>query len=263
MDYLSINGRTDLAISATDRALNYGDGLFTTAKISDGEIIFLADHIERLETGCITLAIDGVNFDRLIEHVTEVASAYNEAVLKIVISAGSGGRGYSRGGASPNIIVTVHPFPHHYRTFQEQGLSLGVADTMLGINPQLAGLKHLNRLEQVMVRKELDMRSEDDLLVLNVHQHVVEVSSANVFYQIGGQWYTPELNISGVKGLMRKHILATLPDVIICVDNLTALDGVSAMFICNCVFGIVPVKRFNNTELDLETVNTVKEICQC
>ena len=264
MEYLSINGRTDLDISAADRALNYGDGLFTTAKVTKGNVELLQAHIDRLEAGCKKLFIDDVNFHWLAKHVTEVATGYSEAVLKVIISAGAGGRGYSRVGVTPpNVIVSVHPFPTQYKKLQSEGLSLGVANTMLGINPQLAGLKHLNRLEQVLVRKELDSRIEDDLLVLNIHQHIVESSSANVFYKINEQWYTPELNISGVKGLMREHILSTLPDVVVCVNNLTALDNVNAMFICNCVFGIVPVKCFNNTELSMEAVNLVKDICQC
>lgn len=261
MDYLSINGCHDLTLSVTDRAFNYGDGLFTTAKICQGEIELLSAHLERLKKGCKRLLIEGVDFDNVEKHLVDVAKSYSLAVIKVVISAGNGGRGYSRAGVcEPNVIVTVHEFPKQYLTSQHQGFSIGVANTVLGVNPQLAGIKHLNRLEQVLVRKELDNRPEDDLLVLNVHQYVVESSSANVFYQVNEQWYTPDLSISGVNGIMRQHILSLLPDVIISQDNLSALGGVTAMFICNCVFGVIPVTQFNQTSLDITPVLKVKAL---
>lgn len=264
MEFLSINGRQDLDISVTDRALNYGDGLFTTAKISQGKIELLAEHIQRLEQGCAQIFIEGVNFAWLQEHIIEVAKAFPLAVLKVVISAGAGGRGYSRTGvAHPNVIVSVHPYPTHYQHLQKVGINLGVANTMLGINPQLAGLKHLNRLEQVLVRKELDGRAEDDLLVLNIHQHIVETSSANIFYQVNNKWFTPDLKISGVNGIIRQRILKAQPDVVLSKDNVSALADVSAMFVCNCVFGITPVRCFNNTELDMQAVLSFKDSCLC
>ena len=262
MDFLSINGRQDLNLSVADRAFNYGDGLFTTAKISQGKIELLAEHLQRLQQGCSKLLIEGVNFTWLNEHLIDTAKDFPLAVLKVVISAGSGGRGYSREGIEhPNVIVTVHPFPSHYHHLQMAGLNLGVANTMLGINPQLAGLKHLNRLEQVLIRKELDGREEDDLLVLNIHQHIVETSSANIFYQINNKWFTPELKISGVNGLIRQRILQQRPDVVLSKDNVSALADVTAMFICNCVFGITPVRCFNHTELSMEAVEIFKESC--
>ncbi len=159
------------------------------------------------------------------------------------------------------LLVCIHIL--HYQHLQKVGINLGVANTMLGINPQLAGLKHLNRLEQVLVRKELDGRAEDDLLVLNIHQHIVETSSANIFYQVNNKWFTPDLKISGVNGIIRQRILKAQPDVVLSKDNVSALADVSAMFVCNCVFGITPVRCFNNTELDMQAVLSFKESCLC
>ena len=264
MIFSSINGQPQDSISVVDRGFNYGDGLFTTAKVCEGQIDYLDYHIQRLKFGCQKLLIDDVDFSWLRAYLTTLALSYDLAVIKVVITAGSGGRGYSREGAqAPNIIVTVHPFPTHYEQMAVHGINLGVANTMLGINPQLAGIKHLNRLEQVLIRKELDSRKEDDLLVLNMHQNIIETSSANIFYQIGKQWFTPEIKISGVDGIMRQVILKQKPDVIVVSDNLTALADVKAMFICNCISGIIPVNRFNNTALEMNAVVNFKDDISC
>lgn len=255
MLFHSVNGATDIQIEVTDRALNYGDGLFTTAKIHHGKVELLHQHLARLRYGCQRLMIDGVNFTWLESYLVKLASDYPLAVLKVLISAGSGGRGYSRLGVSePNVVVSVHQFPTHYQALSIKGINLGVANYMLGINPQLAGIKHLNRLEQVLVRNELDNREEDDLLVMNVQQDIIETTSANVFYQMNGKWYTPELKVSGVDGLMRQAILANNNEITVCRNNLTALANVTAMFICNCIAGIIPVAQFNHTQLDLTAV---------
>ena len=261
MKYLSINGQKDTSLSALDRACNYGDGLFTTAKIFEGKVELLPAHLQRLKQGCERLFIADINFNTLEAQLIDIASSHALAVIKVLISAGSGGRGYSREGVSePSIVISVHEFPTNYLSIQQQGLTMGVANTMLGINPQLAGIKHLNRLEQVLVRRELDSRSEQDLLVLNIQQQVIEASSANVFYQINNQWYTPDIKLSGVDGIMRQHLLSLLPNVTISQHSLQALDSITAMFICNCVFGVVPVTCFNETTLDIAPVLKVKEL---
>lgn len=264
MLFQSINGQTDSHIPLNDRALNYGDGLFTTAKVEHGNICLLTDHMWRLKHGCGKLFINGIDFVWLESYLVELAKNYKLAVLKVVITGGQGGRGYSRvGSEKANIIVTVHDFPKNIKKQQTEGINLGVAQSMLGLNPMLAGLKHLNRLEQVLIRKELDERPEDDLLVLNIHQEIVETSSANIFYQLNGQWFTPALLLSGVNGIMRQTLLADDSDVIVRKDNITALDEVTAMFVCNCIWGIVPIKCFNNTELDIEQVFVFKDKNKC
>ncbi|MGJ8692560.1 MAG: aminodeoxychorismate lyase [Thalassotalea sp.] len=264
MLFYSINGKPEATISVIDRGLNYGDGLFTTAKVCQGKIDYFEQHLERLKNGCDKLFIENVDFIWLENYLCTLVSEYPLAVLKVLITAGAGGRGYSRQGAEQaNVVVSIHPFPEQYHLLATQGINLGVANTMLGVNPQLAGIKHLNRLEQVLVRKELDGRAEDDLLVLNIHQDVIETSSANIFYQIEQKWYTPAITISGVDGIMRQAILTKAEDVTVCKDNLTALADVSAMFICNSIAGIIPVNHFNNTTLDMQAVASFKDKISC
>jgi 4-amino-4-deoxychorismate lyase len=257
--YCSINGLQVNLLSVKNRGLNYGDGLFTTAKIFNGEIEMLDHHLQRLEDGCAWLNIPMVSLSELTQELKAVALPHLKAVIKIVITAGEGGRGYSRIGISPpSVIINISSFPEHYDYWQTKGINLGISQLQLGVNPMLGGLKHLNRLEQVLIRQELDQRDEDDLLVTNIDGYVVESSCANVFWLIDGKLNTPKISSSGIAGLMRAKILAKMPETIIKDFTINDLEQVQAMFICNSVMGIVPIEIFNGKRLSLDKVNSFK-----
>ena len=250
MRYCSINYQQVDSISVQDRGLAYGDGLFTTAKIVNGQIAMFAAHLQRLKSGCDALALITPDFGQLTQQVGELAKSYPLAVLKIILTAGVGGRGYSRQGASTtNVIIMVFDFPQHYLHWQQQGINLGVAQQKLGLNSMLAGIKHLNRLEQVMISKELDERDEDDLLVLDINDNIVETSCANIFWCKNNSWYTPKIARAGIDGLMKAKIIAGLANVVTLTARLTDLENIEAMFICNSVMGVVPIRIYNGQKL--------------
>jgi len=257
MKYCSINGIEQKNINIADRGFSYGDGIFTTAKLINGQIVLLEKHIERLRQGCQVLKIAAPSVQSLTRQLQLVAKSYSQAVLKVIITAGSGGRGYSRVGLSEddrNIIIIISDYPKHYKELARQGLDLGDAKLQIGVSPMLGGLKHLNRLEQVLLRGELDERKEDDLVVTNCLGHVVEATCANLFYWKKGQLCTPELSMSGVNGIIRQTILVNSPEVQVCQSNLADLRDANSMFICNSLMGIMPVKTYNNRKLDIDDV---------
>lgn len=259
MLYSSINGIEDQYISISDRALAYGDGLFTTAKIFNGEIQRLNEHIERLQSGCQQLGICQPDYIALKANLIDAVKPYELAVLKVVVSAGQGGRGYSRKGVtSPNVIVTVNTFPEHYLAWAETGITLSDCSLTIGLNPLLQGIKHLNRLEQVLIRQELDTALADDLLVTNVLGQVIETSCANVFWLKNEVLYTPSLEQSGVNGLVRQKILNTFTNVQVVTAELNDIDSVEGMFICNSVMGIVPVKQYNQTQFSITAIKNIQ-----
>ena len=261
MLYCSVNSQQVNQLSITDRGFSYGDGLFTTAKITAGKVEMLTQHIQRLTTGCQKLLMSLPDFSLITSELVKVAQPYQQAVIKIVITAGQGGRGYSRLGINaPNVVIMISEFPAHYKEWQAQGITLGISEQHLGINPMLQGLKHLNRLEQVLLRRELDQRVEDDLVVCNVNNHVIETSCANLFYFLDDKLYTPQLLDSGVVGLMRENILKKCSETIIKATSLTDLTQASAMFICNSVMGIVPVQHFNGHVLSINEVANIQSI---
>ncbi|WP_448556558.1 aminodeoxychorismate lyase [Thalassotalea montiporae] len=262
-------------ISTSDRALAYGDGLFTTAKIADGKVLNLSAHIERLLSGVQRLAID-VELSGLKRRLAELAKDYPLAVLKVLISAGEGGRGYSRLGCSKGkVIISIHEFPVHYNTWHQQGINLGLAKTTLGVNPLLAGIKHLNRLEQVLVRQELDEREEDDVLVSNCLGHIIEASAGNVFWLTKQQaslatsgekssWLTPNLSMSGVDGLARQYLIQQLNksdkySVEIVEQKELVMSDINSMLVCNSVLGIAPVHEFAGSALSIAPVHQLQK----
>lgn len=264
MKYCAINGKQQSSISVTDRGFFYGDGSFTTAKIVNGEIELLDAHINRLLTACQYLEITCPSEPQLKQQLITVAKKHSLAVLKVIITAGNGGKGYARDeSASENIVIIVDDFPLHYQQWQQTGLTLGISKHKMGLNPLLAGFKHLNRLEQVLFKNELAQRKEDDLLITNLNNHLIEATSSNVFWLQNKQWHTADLSLSGVAGLMRDKILALLETKIVQtpVDNLEQVD---AMFLCNTLMGIIPVKQLNmpigTRKLSIECVTQLQNM---
>jgi 4-amino-4-deoxychorismate lyase len=259
MHYYEVNGLPNTDISVTNRAFNYGDGVFTTTKISAGKIEFLAEHRQRLDFSCHTLSIDFSQQNEVFERIIELAKSYQNAILKIVVCAGAGGRGYSRAGVvNSDVIISIHDMPNHYELWQRQGIVLGKSPLQLGLNPLLKGLKHLNRLEQVLIRSELDQRAEDDVVVSDINNHVIETSTANIFWQKDGELYTPDLTDSGIFGIARQQLLALFPDTQIVKADMALLEQVNAMFICNCVMGIVPVNSYQGRLLDVASLKNIQ-----
>lgn len=255
MHYYSVNGQHQSAIAISDRAIAYGDGIFTTAKIYNGQIQFLSSHLNRLIEGCQYLKINFTQSQALVDEIVNVAQHYPLAVLKIIITAGSGGRGYSRQGVGDaQVIVSIHDFPAHYKHWSEQGVSLVDCNIQLGLNPLLKGLKHLNRLEQVLIRDELDNSPADDLLVCDLNGFVVETSSANVFWMRGDKVYTPVLQDAGVVGLYRKNVLSFDSSIQLVKEKRLELNDITSMFICNSVMGVIPVSQLKNKPLDIAPV---------
>lgn len=253
MLYGEVNSEITDSISIFDRGFNYGDGVFTTAKIKDGSIELLEFHIERIQVSCDLLHITPPKLLLLKSRLSFLAKNYDLAVIKVLVTAGSGGRGYARNNKiNPNVIITIHEYPKHYESWKKQGVVLGKSATQLGINPLLAGLKHLNRLEQVLIRHELEQTSYDDFLVFNLNEHLVEASSANVFWIKNNELYTPEVKVSGVAGLMRQHVINHIPNVHIVEGDDEELINADAVFTCNSVMGIVPVQRYLTHSYDIK-----------
>lgn len=252
MLFCSVNGQPTSDISITDRAFNYGDGLFTTALIKGGYVKWLQSHIERLKQGCEALAINHVDWNWLSDEMNAAASKFDLAVLKVVISAGQGGRGYSRNGSTQhNIIISVTDYPEHYQRLRNTGLNVSHSQLRLSHATMLSGIKHLNRLEQVLIRRELDQCNYDDLLVADVNGVLVEASCANVFWRQGGKWFTPRILDAGISGIYRKKLLTKFADITEVDVKLSGLKKVEAMIICNCIMGGLPVKTYLEKTLDI------------
>ncbi|MGB5717844.1 MAG: aminodeoxychorismate lyase [Gammaproteobacteria bacterium] len=241
-----VNGKPLDCISTSDRGLLYGDGLFETIAVSGGRLCHWARHLQRLQSGCERLGIEAVNAAQLAEECRSLVQASQQAVIKIIITRGSGGRGYRvPERPRPTRVIQVHDWPDYPASCAERGIKTRICRARLGQNTSLAGIKHLNRLEQVLARREWDSPDIREGLMLDTNGHLVEGTMSNVFMVKGGILMTPDLTLCGVAGIMRARLLElaqrhSIESGIQPVEPDTLLQA-DEVFVCNSLIGIWPV----------------------
>ncbi|MGH1498047.1 aminodeoxychorismate lyase [Yersinia proxima] len=243
-----INGVEQNLISASDRSVQFGDGCFTTARVYLGQVVWLDMHISRLRQATERLLMPAVNWNALTKEMVEAANHTEDGVLKVIISRGSGGRGYSGTACQhPTRIISLSDYPVHYDNWRERGISLALSPISLARSPLLAGVKHLNRLEQVLIRAHLDQTAADEALVLDTQGMLVECCAANLFWRKGDKVFTPDLRQSGVDGIMRQRIINCLAthgqQVAIVSQPVDVLADADEVIVCNALMPLLSVNR--------------------
>jgi 4-amino-4-deoxychorismate lyase len=256
-----INGVEADYIAVNDRGFQYGDGLFETIEIVDGKPVFLEQHLLRLSTDCCKLYIPKPDIKQLTDEIHRVCKDSKQAVLKIIITRGVGGRGYRQPEAiQPTRVVSLHPFPEYSKSHSEQGINARFCTTRLGLNPALAGIKHLNRLEQIMARAEWDDPTIQEGIMSDINDHVIEGTMTNLFYVKDSIIYTATLTLSGVSGVMRGIIKALIAEhklTLIEHDyNEDALLAADEVFVCNAIIGIWPIRQIENVSFIVGNVTS-------
>ncbi|WP_404838477.1 aminodeoxychorismate lyase [Aeromonas media] len=241
-----INGIPTEAVSARDRGLAYGDGHFTTMLVKQGAVVWWPAHLARLQHACARLGFAELPWETLAAEVAQLAAGQTQAVAKIVLTRGSGGRGYDGAGCNtPTRIVSLSPYPDHYLGWQQNGIAALVCQQQLGDAPMLAGLKTLGRLEQVLLKSELAARGGVEGIVLNSRGFLVEGVSANLFWRRGKTVFTPDLTRAGIDGIMRKRVIMMLKqmgiELRVVEAPLESLWQAEEVWLTNTLMGIVPV----------------------
>ena len=234
------------AIPESDRGLAYGDGLFETMRVHGGRVPWWDAHWERMAHGAGRLRLR-LPERGLVEQQMQplLAAADDDAgcVIKLVVTRGSGGRGYQPPlDSTPLWILSRHPVPPPPPT---GGLQLRWCAMRLALQPALAGLKHCNRLEQVLARGEWTDPAIDEGLLLDMEGNVVSATAANLFVLRDGGWHTPPVDRCGVAGVCRAWVLSAsgARDTRMGVADVEAAD---AVVLCNAVRGILPVARLGD-----------------
>lgn len=245
-----VNGEKRNWLSVNDRAVQFGDGCFTTARIRAGCVDWLEQHVCRLQQDAARLMIKDVDWVALKQEMIMAAAWQGEGVVKAIITRGEGGRGYSVVDCRmPARMISVAPYPMHYHCLRENGVRLVVSPIPLAQNPLLAGIKHLNRLEQVLIRARLEQTDADETLVLDTTGKLVECAAANLFWRCGQQVFTPLLIQSGVKGVMRQHIIGLLKKWGYSCQEVSAeievLSQADEVLICNALMPIFSVYQID------------------
>jgi len=247
-----VNGQAASSISIHDRGLLYGDGLFETIAVRAGRPQLWERHLRRLSLGCTRLNIALPAPDLLYREALQAGEGVEQGVLKLMITRGSGGRGYrAPGEGAATRILSLHPWPAYPDHYKHDGVAVRICETRLAGNPALAGLKHLNRLEQVLARREWADETIAEGLVLDRAGQVIEGTMSNLFMVHHGVAYTPDLSECGVAGIMRELILETCAEwstaTRISHFDLDTLMAAQEIFLCNSVIGVWPVREVAGT----------------
>ncbi len=197
-----VNGIPGDQASILDRGLQFGDGLFETLAIVEGQPCLWDSHIARLADGCHHLGIPMPDIGLLRNEARELIGAHRQAVLKIILTRGCSERGYAPADTTATRILSLYSWDGP----ADAPLRVAVSSRRLGLNPSLAGLKHLNRLEQVMARRELPPDAGEGVM-LDIKDRLVEGIAANIFLRQDDRLLTPRLDECGVAGVVRRLIM--------------------------------------------------------
>ena len=240
-------------VSAEDRAFMYGDGCFTTARWSQGEIKLWARHLQRFAHAFSALALN-CTIERIehdLQHFLTHLTEYDYGTIKIVISRGVSARGYALPEHDADIYFYFYPAQVQQQPTLIQ--SIGMLSEQLGSTlASLKGIKTLNRLEQVMLKHTAQKYGWVDALCFDAHQHVVEAISSNCFFYLNDTWVTPDLELTGIQGTMRAELLERMAHYQIAhqVRIITASEiaHAQALFLCNALQPMQMVETLVNQQ---------------
>jgi 4-amino-4-deoxychorismate lyase len=255
-----VNGKSSTSITALDRGLHYGDGLFETIAAVGGRPCLWQRHMQRLSSGCERLGIPFPGSDLLYAEAIRELTDCEQGVLKIIITRGQGGRGYQPPPqSSPSRIVHCVPWPDYPDEARERGVSARICSTRLDHCPEIAGIKHLNRLQQVMASREWDDPEIAEGLMLDTGDHLIEGTRSNLFLVKGGVLYTPNLQQCGVAGVMRGLVMDMAEElgIQVQVTNLKLQDiwDSEAQFLTNSLIGIWPIREIDGRAFAVNAID--------
>ena len=231
-------GRID-ALPGDARGFAYGDGLFETMRVHRGVVRWWEAHMARLANGARCLRIALPSIAAIEREARDLFTDDADGVLKLIVTRGGGGRGYAAApDAAPLWRLSRHPLPPTHA----DGLTLRWCDTPLALQPALAGMKHCNRLEQILARGEWTDASIDEGLMRSTEGDVVCATAANLFLLRDGRWSTPRLDRCGVAGVCRAWVLSEIAAIQTRVAP-ADVESADAVVLCNAVRGILPVAR--------------------
>lgn len=245
-----LNGEHRQCVDIFDRGFQYGDGLFETIEVCKGRPLFFKEHIDRLFAGCKVLQIPPPELAVLDSEAHQLSASVDHSVLKLIITRGKGGRGYRQPSpVLPTRVLSLHPFPEYPYAFYVDGIVARFCDQRLASNPVLAGIKHMNRLEQILARAEWQDESVQEGLMLDYAGHVIEGTMSNLFFVKNDVLHTPLLTNCGIAGIVRQKVVdfAHRNHIGVVETNFDKLSVLTAdeIFVTNSVIGIWPVKQLN------------------
>jgi len=257
-----VNGQITDQVSVLDQGFRYGDGCFETMLVHNGAIRLWNRHYTRLRDSCSRLGINP-DFNRveLEKELDTLIDGARRAVVRLTLTRGVSGGGYEFDQEIvPTRVTSLLPAIEHPGAYKENGVDVRICENRLSRNPRLAGIKHLNRLEQVLARAEWRDEFAEGLLC-DDRGFVVEGTITNVFIVEGDSVATPLLDQCGVSGVMRSELMQQMEALgIRCVETHIDRDrlmGADECFLSNAVIGIWPVKKIDNYGLKPANISRI------
>ena len=280
MSQFWVNGEPTEALPLCDRGLQYGDGFFTTALSVNHQLCHAQAHWQRLKQHAERLYFPALDWSQLQSWTDQALAAapatLKVAVVKMILTRGCGGRGYAPPEiAQTNFIVQISDYPASEETMRDwenwdffqnpAEISATVLQTRWGVSSALAGMKHLNRLENVLARQELAAMEPtfEEGVMLNERDRVVSGTQSNLVLYRAGLWWTPSLEHSGVAGTTLQGLKAILPIHELMNIHLDDLKMAESLFVCNAVRGVWAVKTLSiagqRFHFDTERVKPIQQ----
>jgi 4-amino-4-deoxychorismate lyase len=252
-ELVRVNGRAAREVSALERGLHYGDGLFETIACLGGQPRLLELHLKRLHSGCGRLGLSFTDEATLAREVQELAAGCSRAIVKVLLTRGVAlNRGYAPTGRElPTRVTLRYAWPEDDPAAARDGVRVRLALQRLGENPALAGLKHCNRLEQILARREWSDPAIAESLMFSSSGALISGTMSNVFLVCDSLLLTPRVDRCGVAGVMRTAVLATARAAGIRAEERVLghedLVRASEIFLTSALTGIRPVRELEGT----------------
>lgn len=249
-DFL-INGGFEECLTPLDRGFAYGDGVFRTIRVSEAIPVDWDRHYRKLHGDCAALGIDCPVPDLFLADIERLCNQDADVVIKIVVTRGESARGYAFPlSVQPNRILIKSVLPAYPPQYFSEGVRLHLCQLRLALQPRLAGIKHLNRLENVLARSEWSDPHIADGLLLDMAGNVIECTMSNLFVRTGNRLATPDLSQCGVAGVTREHILESAPQLgcqaTVGTFGLNELLQADEVIICNSLYGVWQVRHLGD-----------------
>jgi 4-amino-4-deoxychorismate lyase len=246
MATIHINGQESSSVVASDRGLLYGDGFFTTMKVRHNQIEHWPLHMERISFSATRLHFPALDIQLLKQEMIHFidSQAESNGVIRLTITRGTGARGYrAPKNAAIQRILSWSDFTPSFDAV-EGGVELSICETPYSVNSALAGIKHLNRLEQVLAQEEVAESCFDGIMLAN--GQVIGGTKTNIYFYRDDVWLTPTLHHAGVDGTVRRWLLATRSDFSQANLGLDILSDAKYCMVSNALHGLVPVTKIGH-----------------
>ena len=266
-----INNKFTKYISVYDRGVSYGDGFFETMKwrVSNDnlpKVEFWNRHISRITKSCKVAKINIPDLTTLNNYKSKILKRakknnFKNGILKIIITRGSGGRGYRfEKNMQPTVIFLSFPYKPYPSSFYRNGIKLEICNNFLSKNFFLKGLKHLNRIDSVLLTDEIDNKGNFEGVVIDENDNVIEGMMSNIFFIKKKILYTPKINFFGIEGIMRQIILEKFSNlfdqIIVEPINKRKLANFDNVFISNSIMGVIPVNKIEKNNYRVSSLMT-------